>query len=147
MFLWSSRFGSVVTNLTNFHEDVALIPGLAQQLRFWGCCGCGISHSCSSIQLLAWELPFGACVALRNQPTNKKPQKNQKLVFLGGFEGYKYILLLNWPPETSQFTPLPGMYKSVCCSNPSVILVVIYIFIFAILIGQMCVFIILTITP
>ena len=30
---WSSRHGSVVTNLTSLHEDVGSIPGLAQWVK------------------------------------------------------------------------------------------------------------------
>ena len=34
---WSSHRGAAEMNLTRIHEDVGLIPGLAQWLRIWCC--------------------------------------------------------------------------------------------------------------
>jgi len=33
IYNWSSHHGSVETNLTSIHEDVGLIPGLAQWVK------------------------------------------------------------------------------------------------------------------
>ena len=75
----SSLCGSVLTNLTSVHENVGLIPGLAQwvnNLAFAVNCGVGVGRRCSSdpellwlwcrlaaaapIQPLAWEPPYAS---------------------------------------------------------------------------------------
>ena len=89
----TSCHGSSATNLTSIHEDVSSIPGLIKWVKdlvlpvnF----GVGQRHSSDPrllwlwhrpaaavlIQLLAWELPYTAGVALKS-----KKQTNKKTIF------------------------------------------------------------------
>ena len=85
----SSRRGSVVTKPTGIHEDMGLIPGLAQWFKDAELpqVGVYIGHRCGSdmvllwlwyrpaaialIQPLAWELPCALGVAPQRQKINK----------------------------------------------------------------------------
>ena len=42
--VWSSYHGSTEGNLTSIHEDAVLIPGLAQWVKVWCCCGCVVGQ-------------------------------------------------------------------------------------------------------
>ena len=98
----SSHCGSAVTNPTSIHEDVGLIPGLARCVKDLACCGCAVGrrHSSdpallwlwcrpaagSSVQPLAWELPYAKDAALKRQKkqnkTKQKPKKQKQKVKL-----------------------------------------------------------------
>ena len=88
----SSPCGSVEMNPTSIHEGMGSIPGLTQWVqdlvlpwavvevtdvaRIPRCCGCGVAGSKIRIQLLAWEPPHAAGVALK-----KKKKKSQKIIY------------------------------------------------------------------
>ena len=69
----SSHFGSVVMNPASIHEDVGLIPGLAQWVRdpallwlWWR------PAATAPIRPLAWEPPNASGAALKSQKKKKK---------------------------------------------------------------------------
>ena len=80
---WSSRCGSVITNLTSIHE--VWVPSLASLsgVKIWCCCElwCG-SHTrlgshvaVAPVQPLAWELAYAVDMALkREKKLQKTPQ-------------------------------------------------------------------------
>ena len=77
-----------LTNLSNIHEDVGLIPGLAVGYGFGVAVSCGVGHRCGSdraflwlchrpvdialIRLLAWEPLYATGVALKDKKTKVK---------------------------------------------------------------------------
>ena len=93
-----------VKNPTSIHEDVSLIPGLAQ----WVAVSCGVgrrhgsdlallclwrkSAATASIQPLAWELPFAMGVALK-----KKKREREKIT------NHKFCLISFFSPSFSAF--------------------------------------------
>ena len=88
----SSHCGTAETNPTSIHEDVGLIPGLAQGSSV--AVSCGVDGKCSldptflwlwhklaavaPIQPLAWELPYAAGAALKSEKKKKKKKKKEK---------------------------------------------------------------------
>ena len=83
-----------IKNLSSIHEDVGLIPGLAQCVRdlvLHELCGLGHTHgldpellwlwhrlaTAASVRPLPWECPYAAHMALKRQKKKKK-KKNKK---------------------------------------------------------------------
>ena len=91
---------TVVINSTSIHEDLGLIPGLTQWVKYPGCREPGIGHRRSSdpallwlwcrpaaaapIRPLAWELLYAARTAL------KKAKKKKKVHYVQGNENRNY---------------------------------------------------------
>ena len=50
-----------VKNPTSIHEDVGLIPGLAQWAESSVAASCSIDHRCGSDLTLLWCRPAGSC--------------------------------------------------------------------------------------
>ena len=65
---WSSRRGAAEMNPTRNHEDVGLIPGLAQRVKdpalLWLWCRLA---AIAPIRPLAWEPPYAASVTLKSK--------------------------------------------------------------------------------
>ena len=64
-----------LTNLTSIHEDSGLIPGLCSDgalLWLWR-----RSATRAPIQILAWEPPYAAGVALKRQKDKKREKKKK----------------------------------------------------------------------
>ena len=79
----SSHCGSAVADLTRIHEDLGLIPGLAQWLRSGIAVSCGVGCRCgldpvllwlwcrlvaaTLIQSLTWQLPYATGADLKSK--------------------------------------------------------------------------------
>jgi len=104
----SSLPGSVVTNPTNIHEDVGLIPGLAQWVK-------GSCVAVAPIQPQAWELPYAIGTALKNQKNSYLRWKfSNKILKVKKING---LIQLLWCNEISsilwalgrRFNPWPSI--------------------------------------
>ena len=88
IWLWSSCYGSAVTNPTGNHGDMGLVPGPAQWVKDPAfAVSCGVGHRRGSdplllwlwqrpaaaalIQALAWQLPYATQVALKKKKQKK----------------------------------------------------------------------------
>ena len=91
----SSHCGSELMNLTRIHDDVGLIPSLAQRVKGSSVAmSCGVGHRHGShlallwlwyrlaetalIQPLAWELPYSLIVGLKRPKKKIKKRKKHR---------------------------------------------------------------------
>ena len=98
-----------VTNPTSMHEDVGLIPGLAQGVKgssVASSCSVGCRHgpepeflwlwlrlaAVSLIQPVAWEHPYTACVVIKSKQTNKQTKNIKNLSFILAIKGKWFVL-------------------------------------------------------
>ena len=82
----SSHCSSAVTNPTSIHEDVGLIPGLAQRVKDLALLWLWPRQVATAlIRPLAWEPPYAAGAALKRQNRNKEKELQKPCFFFSLF--------------------------------------------------------------